>query len=47
MDKLNEKTLKDQRHNKIIDIQQMPREELEKAFLSAFTKLLNFPSSII
>ncbi len=39
MDKLDEKTLKDQRHNKIIDIQQMPREELEKAFLSAFTKL--------
>ena len=39
MNKLNVETQKDQRHNKIIDIQQMPREELEKAFLRTSMQL--------
>ena len=38
MDKLNKDIIKDQRHNIIIDVQQMSRQDLEKAFIATSTE---------
>ena len=46
MDKLIKDIIKDQRHNRIIDVQQMSRQDLEKAFLATSTELEEFKAKL-
>lgn len=46
MKNVNKENIKDQRHNRIIDVQQMSRQDLEKAFLATSSELEEFKAKL-
>ena len=46
MNNVNKENIKDQRHNRIIDVQQMSRQDLEKAFLATSSELEEFTAQL-